>query len=95
MLPEGDSRIRWQTREGADRLLEELPEHVAEMVRFTLAIGLRETNVTGFEWNQVDLSHRLAWVHADQAKAGKPIAVPLNRQARLVLRRQVGKHTAI
>ncbi len=92
MLPEPKRRIRWLTREEADRLLTKLPEHLADMVRFSLATGLRKSNVTGLEWSQVDLKRRLAWIHPDQAKARKAIAVPLNAEAIVVLRRQVGKH---
>lgn len=94
MLPEKTRRIRWLTREEADRLLEALPEHIAEMMRFTLATGLRERNVTHLEWTQVDLGRRMAWIHPDQAKARKAIAVPLNADAMLVLRRLQGDHAA-
>jgi integrase len=41
---------------------------------------------------QLDLVRRLAWIHPDQAKARKAIAVPLNAEAVLILRRQVGEH---
>ena len=92
-LPVAKRRVRWLTRMEADRLLGVLPEHLAEMVRFTLATGLRESNVTGLEWSQVDLQRRTAWIHPDQAKARKAIPVPLNAEAMLVLRRQQGKHT--
>jgi integrase len=92
MLPEPKRRIRWLTHEEAERLIEELPEHLAEMVRFSLATGLRKANVTGLEWSQVDLERRIAWIHADQAKARKAIGVPLNAEAILVLRRQAKKH---
>ena len=33
MLPEPRRRIRWLTQEEAERLIAELPEHLAEMVR--------------------------------------------------------------
>jgi len=92
MLPEPKRRIRWITREEADRLIQELPEHLKDMVHFSLATGLRKSNVTDLEWSQVDLERRLAWIHHDQAKAGKPISVPLNAEAMVVLRRQQGKH---
>ncbi|NIB40707.1 tyrosine-type recombinase/integrase [Pseudomaricurvus alkylphenolicus] len=49
-------QVRWLTHEEADRLLEELPDHLAEMVRFTLATGLREANVTQLQWSQVDMN---------------------------------------
>ena len=92
MMPEAKRRIRWLTREEAEKLLSELPEHLTAMARFTLATGLRETNVVKLEWSQLDLNRRCAWIHADQAKARKAIPVPLNAEAVFVLRRQVGKH---
>lgn len=92
MLPEPKKRIRWLTHDEANRLLEELPEHLAEMMRFTLATGLREANVAYLQWSQVDRSRQCAWIHADQAKARKAIAVPLNADALAVLKRQEGRH---
>jgi integrase len=61
------------------------------MANFTLATGLRAANLTGLTWEQVDLSRKLAWVHPDQAKARKAIAVPLNDTAMQVVREQRGK----
>ena len=92
MLPEPKRRIRWITHEEAEGLIEELPVHLAAMARFSLETGLRKANVTGLEWSQVDLARRTAWVHPDQAKARKAIAVPLSSQAMVVLRKQQGKH---
>ena len=92
MLKEPTRRIRFLTREEAQRLLSELPEHLAEMAAFSLATGLRRANVTGLQWSQVDLVRRLAWIHPDQAKARKAIAVPLNAEAVVIIRRQIGKH---
>ena len=91
-LASPDRRLRWLTREEADRLLAELPAHLVAMVRFSLATGLRESNVCGLEWTQVDLDRRVAWIHADQAKAGRAIHVPLNADAVCVLRGQRGLH---
>ncbi len=62
------------------------------MSRFALATGLRESNVRLLEWTQVDRERGLAWIHADQAKAGKVISVPLNEDALGVLREQEGQH---
>lgn len=92
MLPVAPMRISWITVEQADRLFKELPEHIEAMARFTLATGLRESNVTGLQWSQIDLQRQCAWIYADQAKAGKNIAVPLNSEALAVLRDQTGKH---
>lgn len=85
-------RVRYLTPEQAKVLLDELPEHLADMVRFSLATGLRRSNVTGLEWSQVDMKRNVAWIHGDQAKAGKPIHVTLNATAMDVLTRQIGKH---
>ncbi len=92
LLPEPKRRVRWLTHEEAGALIKELPEHLAEMVRFALATGLRQANVTGLEWSQVDMERCIAWIHPDQAKARKPISVPLSEKAMQVLRRQQGKH---
>lgn len=92
LLPEPSRRVRWLTDEEAQILLAELPEHLADMMRFTLLTGLRESNVTGLEWSQIDMQKHCAWIHADQAKANKAIAVPLNVEAMAVIRRQIGKH---
>lgn len=92
MLKEPTRRIRFLTRDEAQRLLAALPEHLADMAAFSLATGLRASNVTGLQWSQVDLVRRLAWVHADQAKARKAIPVPLNAEAVLLVRKQLGRH---
>jgi len=93
MLPEPNRRVRWLTRDEADRLIAELPKHLKPMVQFSLETGLRRANVTGLEWSQVDLARRTAWIHPDQAKARKAIAVPLSAAAVVVLRGQIGKHS--
>ncbi|TFW05785.1 site-specific integrase [Oxalobacteraceae bacterium OM1] len=89
---EAKRRVRYLTPEQAATLLRELPEHLADMVRFSLATGLRRANVTKLEWSQVDIARKVAWIHGDQAKAGKPIHVTLNATALDMLTKQVGKH---
>ena len=93
MLPEPKRRIRWITRDEAERLIQVLPDHLAAMVRFSLETGLRRANVTGLQWSQIDLVRRTAWIHPDQAKARKAIAVPLSVSAVNVIREQIGKHS--
>ena len=91
-LHESAKRVTWITHDQARLLLTELPDHLRQMARFALATGLRESNVRLLEWSQVDLGRSLAWVHADQAKGGKNLAVPLNADAMDVLRAQVRQH---
>jgi integrase len=92
LFPENAARVRWLSHEESDRLIHELPEHLKAMVRFTLSTGLRESNVTGLQWSQIDMHRHCAWIHADQAKGKKAIAVPLNNDALTVIRQQIGKH---
>lgn len=92
LYPEQKQRIRWLTREQAERLLAELPPHLAAMARFSLATGLRQANVTGLRWDQVDMTRSVAWIHPDQAKGRRAIPVPLNHEALAVIRSQVGQH---
>lgn len=95
-LPEPEGRLRWLTAEEATRLLGELPSHLRDMAEFTLAVGLRENNVLGLEWSQVDLTRKVAWIHPDQlkGKAGhsRRLSIPLTDEAVSIIRRQIGKH---
>jgi len=91
-LHEPAKRVTWITREQAARLLAELPEHLRAMAAFALATGLRESNIRLLTWHQVDVRRRVAWIHADQAKAGKDLSIPLNDDAIAVLLRQQGRH---
>jgi integrase len=93
MLREPKRRVRWLTRDDASLLIAALPRHLAAMARFSLETGLRQSNVTGLLWSQVDLARRCAWIHADQEKARKTIAVPLSAPAVIVIRKQLAKHT--
>ena len=93
LYKEPKRRIRWIAPEQVQILLNELPEHLVDLVKFSLSTGLRKRNVTDLEWSQVDLQRNVAWIHADQAKARKSIHISLNATAMGVLRKQVGKHS--
>lgn len=86
------SRIRWITRDEAKRLLRALPDDcMRDCTAFGFQTGLRQGNILKLEWSQVDLVAKRAWIHPDQAKARKPIGVPLNEEAVSIMRRQIGK----
>jgi len=59
---------------------------------FSLATGLRESNVRLLKWEQVDLARNLAWIEADETKPGKALSVPLNQDAIEVLIRVRNDH---
>lgn len=60
LYPEPKRRVRWISPEQVRALLSELPEHLADMVKFSLATGLRQQNVVKLEWSQVDLKRKVA-----------------------------------
>ena len=68
MRKEENHRIRWITYKEAERLLEELPGHLQDMASFTLATGLRQSNVTELKRCDVDLVRQHAMVHPDNSK---------------------------
>ncbi len=84
-LKEPKRRVRWLTPEEARRLLVELPPHLQAMAGFSLATGLRQSNVVELRWDQVDIKRKCAWIHADQSKSGNALGVPLNPEALRIL----------
>lgn len=83
MFSDDSARVRFLTYDEASRLLAELRGELRVMAKFTLATGLRASNVIGLRWSEV------AWVKAENSA----IAVPLNDDAMRVLREQVGKNS--
>lgn len=89
---ENNIRDRVLTTEEEKKLIALLPKHLAPMVRFTLATGLRESNITGLKWDKINLKKSLLWISADESKGGKIIQIPLNAEAMQILKEQKGKH---
>lgn len=86
-------RIRWITKTEAQRLIDAIrADWMRDVAIVGFATGLRRANLLELEWSQVDLVNRRAWIHPDQAKARKPIGVPLNDDAIEAIRRWIGKH---
>ena len=92
MLKEPRRRIRFLTREEADRLLEELPAHLCPVVRFALATGCRRSEILQLEWQRVDFDRRVAWLDPGTTKNGDGRGIPLNNDAVLALRASYGDH---
>ncbi|MGA9629767.1 MAG: site-specific integrase [Candidatus Rickettsiella isopodorum] len=93
MRHEGEERERWLSNDEAKKLLKELPSHLADLVIFSLATGLRQANVLGLCWRDVNLDKRHAIIPASQSKTKVSIAVPLNADAVVILRKQLFKHS--
>jgi integrase len=62
------------------------------MARFALATGLRQANVTGLRWADVDLERRTAWAWPHETKNRKRYSIPLNADALAVLAECQGMH---
>ncbi|RUM91086.1 MAG: site-specific integrase [Thiomicrospira sp.] len=94
MFKEKTKRIRFLSKTESEALLAPgvLNEHTRDMAIFSLATGLRESNVTGLKWENTDIRRKLAFVDPEDAKGGRLIRVPLNTSAISVLRKQLGKH---
>ncbi len=88
-----DKRVRWLSREEANRLISVVNQNFRPIVIFALATGLRRSNIIHLEWQQIDMERKVAWIHPEQAKAGKAIGVALNETACRVLREQLGRHS--
>lgn len=87
LYKEPKKRIRWLKPEEAQKLVDALVNlpYMQHMVIFSFATGLRQRNVLDLKWEQVDLQRRVAWIYADEAKAGRAIGVSLNDAAMQVL----------
>ncbi|CDH23158.1 tyrosine-type recombinase/integrase [Xenorhabdus bovienii] len=87
-----NNRIRWLEPHEAKRLIDECSEPLKSVVTFTLATGLRRSNIVNLEWSQIDMQKKFARIHPDQTKSGKALGVALNDTACRVLKQQIGNH---
>lgn len=87
-MKEPKRRIRWITHEQAQRLIGAIPQQwLKDACILGFATGMREDELYGLEWPQINLRNRSAWVEGDQAKSGRARAIPLNADALAVLKR--------
>lgn len=82
----------WITPAQWERLYAELPSHLKGPARFAVNTGLRQSNVFGLRWANVDLDRRLVTVQAEDTKDDDHLPVPLNDDALDVLKAQAGVH---
>jgi integrase len=75
-LREPEGRVRWLTREEANRLLEASARepqapHLADFIRLALNTGCRKGELLRLEWTRVDLQAGLIRLEADHTKTLK------------------------
>lgn len=84
MRKEPSGRVRYLTKDEANALLSVLPTHLRLMAKFTLATGLRASNVYKLKWS--DIRNKTLTVSSSDAKAGRTFSIPLNLDAISVLK---------
>jgi len=89
---ENNARSRYLTLQEYRRLYAVLPEPYNAMAQLSVATGLRQANVLGLLWEQVDLSKRMLTFPKQVMKNGQPFSMPLNQSAIDVIKDQLGKH---
>ena len=73
---EAKRRIRWLKHEEAQRLIDALPEYLADMAVFSLATGLRQRNVLGLKWSHINLSRKRHGLRQTKPKQDALSALP-------------------
>lgn len=89
-LKEPEGRIRWITREEAEKLIDvaktgQKSQHLVDFIRIGLNTGMRRGEILGLEWTRVDLGSNLVYLGSMHQKNGKIGSVPLNRESREAL----------
>lgn len=87
--------FRWLTRQEWAKLRPELAPHLQRMADFSIATGLRWSNVSGLRWDQVLLERAVVSIGAGEAKGRKALSIPLSPKAIAALRRGTGKRTGL
>lgn len=86
-----EGRVRWLTREEADRLietarLEPQAQHLADFIMLALNTGCRRDELLRLEWRRVDLDARLIHLDPEHTKTARRRSIPLNADAMAAMR---------
>lgn len=85
--------MRWLTPVEWDTLRPHLPSHLKPAADFAISTGIRQANVFGLRWSQVDMRRQTAWVDAFDSKSGNAINIPLSDIAMAALSAVKGQHS--
>ncbi|MCP5158516.1 MAG: site-specific integrase [Gammaproteobacteria bacterium] len=87
--PEG--RVRWLTRQEAQRLIDCAGQlgpraaHLPELITLAVHTGMRKGELLSLEWRRVDFAHGLIYLEASHTKSSKRRSIPLNQPAKTAL----------
>ena len=88
--PEG--RVRWISREGADRLIAEATSvrgYLPDFIQLGLNTGMRKGEMLGLTWDRVDLDQGMVYLTDRDQKNGKHGSIPLNDDAMEALKNRM------
>lgn len=91
LLPGEVERRRFLNPAEVERLVRALPTPYADMALLAVSTGLRQSNVFGLKWSEVDLQRRMLVFSGKVMKNGLPFSIPLNETAMSVIRGWVGR----
>ena len=83
MLQENNRRLRFLSREEAQKLINNCDPHLKPIVITALNTGMRKGNILSLQWEQVDLKH--GFILLDITKNGERHEIPINNTLRTVL----------
>jgi integrase len=78
LLTEDNARLRYLTREEADRLISNCADYIKPIVIIALNTGMRKAEIMGLKWIQVDLVNRVILLDQASTKNKKRREIPLN-----------------
>lgn len=79
-LLEPEARTRWLTPEEAEKLIDHAAMHLKAPIRFALLTGARLSNITGLQWEDVNLVRRIITFRGVKSRkpGGKTLEVPIS-----------------
>jgi integrase len=89
MLPENNRRTGFFEQEQYEAVLLNLPDHLRGVLIMGYWTGMRESEILGLKWDQVDLFNRLVFL--ERTKNGEDRTLPLNDELYAMMHEQA-KH---
>lgn len=79
-LREPEARTRWLTPEEAETLIDCAALHLKAPIRFALLTGARLSNITGLQWEDVNLARRIVTLRGVKSRlpGGKTLEIPIS-----------------
>ena len=72
-----NARDRYISRSEFDRIVEESPRHLKDILTIGYWTGMRKGEITDLTWNKVNMKSRMIHLSSDDTKEGKAKSVPM------------------